>query len=84
LHGKPPEGWFPEEKITLEDCIKAFTARPAWCSRKEKYLGAITPGRLADLTVFSEDLFQVPPDQWSSVEVEMTLMNGEIVYRKSR
>ncbi len=84
LHGKPPGGWFPEEKITLEECIKAFTARPAWCSRKEKYLGAITPGRLADLTVFSEDLFQVPPDQWSSVEVEMTLMNGEIVYRKSK
>jgi predicted amidohydrolase YtcJ len=84
LHGKPSGGWFPEEKITLEDCIKAFTALPAWCSRKERYLGTITPGRWADLTVFSEDLFLVPPDQWSSVEVEMTLINGEIVYRKSK
>jgi predicted amidohydrolase YtcJ len=83
-HGKPTGGWFPEEKITLEECIKAFTALPARCSRKERYLGAITPGRWADLTVFCEDLFRVPPDQWPSVEVEMTIVNGEIVYRKSK
>jgi len=84
LQGKPPGGWFPEQKIKLEECIKAFTALPAWCSRKERYLGAITPGRWADLTVFSEDLFRVPPEQWSSIEVEMTIVNGEIVYRKAK
>ena len=84
LHGKPPGGWFPEEKISLKDCIKAFTALPAWCSRQERFLGAITPSRWADLTVFGEDLFRVPPDQWPSVGVEMTLVNGEIVYRKTK
>jgi hypothetical protein len=83
-HGNPPGGWFPEEKIGLEDGIRAFTALPAWCSRKERYLGAITPGRWADLTVFGDDLFKVPPDQWSSVKVEMTIVNGEILYRRSK
>ena len=84
VRGNPAGGWFPGEKLTLEESIKAFTALPAWSSRKEKFLGALTPGRLADLTVFAKDLFQVPPEEWRSVETEMTIVNGEIVYRKSR
>ena len=82
--GNPPGGWFPEERLTLGECLKAFTALPAWSSKKERLLGAITPGRLADLTVFERDLFSISPDEWLGVEVEMTLVNGEIVYRKAR
>jgi predicted amidohydrolase YtcJ len=70
--------------LTLEESIRAFTALPAWSSKKEKFLGAITPGRLADLTVFAQDLFQVPPEAWPSVEIEMTVVDGEIVYRKEK
>ena len=81
--GNPSEGWFPEENLTLEESIRAFTSLPAWSSRKERFLGAITPGRLADLTVFAQDLFQVPPEEWLSVQIEMTVVDGEIVYRKA-
>jgi hypothetical protein len=42
----------------------------------------IAPGRLADLTVFDQDLFRLPPGQWRAARVEMTLVDGEIVYRK--
>jgi predicted amidohydrolase YtcJ len=80
--GNPPGGWFPAERLTLEESIRAFTALPAWSSKKEKFLGALTPGRFADLTVFARDLFQVPPEEWTSVGIEMTVVNGEIVYRK--
>ena len=84
LRGNPPGGWFPEERLSLEESIKAFTTVPAWCSRKEKYLGAVTPGRWADLTVFDQDLSRIPPEQWASAKVEMTIVNGEIVYQKTR
>jgi len=84
LRGNPPGGWFPEEKLSLEESIKAFTALPAWCSHREKHLGALTPGRWADLTVFDQDLSCLPPEQWSSVEVAVTIVNGEIVYQKTR
>ena len=84
LRGNPPGGWFPEERLSLEESIKAFTALPAWCSRKERYLGAVTPGRWADLTVFSQDLSRIPPEQWALAEVAMTIVNGEIVYQKAR
>jgi predicted amidohydrolase YtcJ len=80
--GNPPGGWFPAERLTLEESIRAFTALPAWSSKKEKFLGALTPGRFADLTVFAQDLFRVPPEEWPSVGIEMTVVNGEIVYRK--
>ena len=83
LHGNPPGGWFSEEKLSLEESIKAFTSLPAWCSRKERYLGVLTPGRLADLTVFDQDLFLIPPEEWASAEVAMTIVNGEIVYQKT-
>jgi predicted amidohydrolase YtcJ len=84
LGGKPPGGRIPEERLSLEESIRAFTALPAWCSLRERYLGAVTPGRWADLTVFDQDLSCLPPEQWSSVGVAMTIVNGEIVYQKTR
>jgi hypothetical protein len=82
LRGNPPGGWFPEEKLSLEESVKAFTALPAWCSRRERYLGVLTQGRWADLTVFEKDLSAIPPEQWSSAEAAMTIVNGEVVYQK--
>jgi predicted amidohydrolase YtcJ len=78
--GDPPGGWFPGERLTLEESIKGYTAIPAWTSRKENDLGTLARNKRADLTVFNQDLFGLPPDRWSSVEIEMTIVNGEIVY----
>ncbi len=82
--GNPPGGWFPEERLALEECLKAFTVLPARSSKKERILGALTPGRLADLTVFAQDLFALPPEEWLAVQVEMTVVGGEIVHRRAK
>lgn len=81
--GGPEGGWRPEERYSLEESIKAFTSMPAWCSGKEDVVGTVSPGKWADLTIFEKDLFETAPAEWNSVEVEMTIIGGEIVYRKN-
>jgi predicted amidohydrolase YtcJ len=73
--------WFPSKTLTVDECIRAFTCQPAWTSRKENHLGILTPGRWADLTVYKQDFFNRSPDQWSGVTVDMTIVDGEIVYQ---
>ena len=80
LRGEPKDGWFPAERLTLEETIHAFTQVPAWASRKEKELGCLSTGKKADLTVFREDLFQTAANRLTSVPVELTMVNGEIEY----
>ena len=82
LKGDPEGGWFPAERLTLEETIHAFTAVPAWVSRKERELGGLAPGMTADVTVFAEDLFALAPEKLASAQVEMTMVGGEVVYRK--
>jgi len=82
LDGQPPGGWFPEQNLALEQGLAGYTRTSAWTSRRENYLGSITPGKWADLTVFEADLFQIPPEQWPSVGVEMTIVDGEIAFQK--
>ena len=82
LSGEPGDGWFPDERLTLEEVIHGFTQMPAWVSRNEHHLGSLTPGKKADLTVFAQDPFRVAPDRLASVTVEMTMVNGEVVYQR--
>ncbi len=79
--GEPHGGWFPQERLTLEETIAGFTQVAAWNSGRQEVLGSLKPGKWADLTVFSRDLFGVEPAQWPSIPVEMTLIGGEIVHR---
>lgn len=81
LAGEPKAGWFPAERLTLEETLRAFTAVPAWVSRKETTLGTLAPGTMADLTVFAEDLSAVSPERLPSVAVEMTMVNGGVAYQ---
>jgi len=80
--GQPEGGWFPEERLSLEQALVAYTRPAAWSSRRADRLGAVAIGMLADLTVFDRNLFRLPPEEWLSASVEMTLVDGEIVYRK--
>jgi predicted amidohydrolase YtcJ len=82
--GEPSGGWFPEQKLTLEESITGYTSQHAWVTRKEKDRGSLSPGKWADLTIFSQDLFKLEPKEWPSIEVEMTIIDGEIVYQKGR
>jgi predicted amidohydrolase YtcJ len=80
--GDPAGGWFPEERLTLEETLLGFTQVAAFNSGREREHGKVAPGKWADLTVFSQDLFRVDPSEWPGVEVEMTVVGGEVAYRK--
>jgi predicted amidohydrolase YtcJ len=78
---QPAGGWFPDQKLSLEESIEGFTAVAAWNSRREDQLGSIAPGKWADLTIFEQDLFNLPPEEWRSIKTAMTLVHGEVVYK---
>ena len=84
LSGAPQGGWFPSERLTLEEVIRAFTQTPAWVSRKEENLGTLAAGKKADLTVFSRDLVRTAPGELASVAVEMTMVDGKVRYHAER
>ena len=79
--GLPPGGWYPDQRLSLEESLPGFTTAPAWVSGRQEQSGSIRVGKWADLTVFAQDLFVVPPSEWPSAPVEMTIVNGEVLYR---
>jgi hypothetical protein len=78
--GKHPEGWFPEQKISIEEAVKAYTINNAYASFEENLKGTITPGKLADFVVLSEDIFTIDPNTLADVKVLMTVVGGVVVY----
>jgi hypothetical protein len=79
--GSPgPEGWHPGERITVEDAVRAYTLGAAYASGEERVKGSITPGKLADLVVLSQDIFAIPPMAILDTEVEATILDGQFVY----
>jgi hypothetical protein len=82
LDGKRPEGWIPEQKVTVEEAVRCYTINNAFASFAEDERGSITPGKLADLVVLDNDPFSVEPSTIGGVRVEMTVMDGEIVFGK--
>jgi len=73
---------FKEESLTVEEALKTYTVNAAYVSFDEDKKGIIEVGKLADLTVLSEDLFSVPPEKIREINVEMTIVGGKIVYEK--
>ena len=82
LDGKHPDGWIPEEKITLPEAVEAYTMGSAYAEFQEKDKGSITPGKLADFVIMSDDIFALGADAIQSVKVETTVVGGKIVYNK--
>lgn len=82
LDGKKPGGWVPEEKISVEEAVRAYTANGAWVEFAESAKGTIEAGKLADLVVLDRDIFAIPPEQIGGVRVRMTVFDGKILYGK--
>ena len=82
LDGKRPDGWVPEQKITLEEALYAYTMGSAYAEFQEKEKGSIIPGKLADVVILSEDIFEIAPERWPEVEADMTIVGGRIVYER--
>ncbi|MGA3325116.1 MAG: amidohydrolase [Terriglobia bacterium] len=81
LDGKHPDGWFPEQRITVEEALRAYTQGAAYAAFQENEKGSITPGKLGDVVVLSDDLFTIPPAKIKDAHVVMTVVGGKIVYR---
>lgn len=82
LDGQNPDGWFPEQMITVEEAIRAHTLMSAYSAFDEDRLGSIAPGKLADFVMLSENILEINPILIKNVTVEMTVVDGRIVYLK--
>ncbi len=82
IDGCFPEGWVPEQKVSVEDAVRAYTANAAYASGEEQIKGSLTPGKLADVVVLSEDIFSIDPVRIAEVKVDMTIFDGRIVYQR--
>lgn len=81
LDGKHPGGWIPEQKITVEDALRAYTSGAAYASFEENIKGTLEPNKLADLVILDRDLTRIPPSDIRNARVMMTIVGGKIVYR---
>ena len=80
LDGKNPDGWIPEEKITLPEAIEAYTMGAAFAEFQEREKGSITPGKLADMVILSGNIFDLEPEALRNVKVETTIVGAKVVY----
>ncbi len=82
IDGSHPEGWVPEQKISVKDSVEAYTLGSAYASFQDRIKGSIEPGKLADIAVLSSDIFAISPDEIKNTKVDMTISGGEIVYQR--
>ena len=80
LDDKNPDGWVPEQKITVEEALKAYTSGAAYASYMDKDAGIIAPGMLADLTVIDRDLRAIPAPEIRSAKILRTIVGGKTVF----
>jgi predicted amidohydrolase YtcJ len=80
LEGAPPGGWFPDERVSLEEALTAFTAGNAYASFEEDTKGTIAEGRLADLAVLDRDILSRPPRALLEARVLYTVVGGRVVH----
>ncbi|MDO9547435.1 MAG: amidohydrolase [Candidatus Marinimicrobia bacterium] len=81
LDDKNPDGWVPEQKISVEEALKCYTISPAYASFEESIKGSITPGKLADLVIIDQDLTKINPETIKDARIMMTIVNGKIEYQ---
>lgn len=82
LDGKHPDGWVPEQKISVAEAIRAYTMGSAYASFDEKIKGSIEPGKLADMVVVSDDILSIPAVEIEKTRVETTVFDGKVIYHR--
>jgi predicted amidohydrolase YtcJ len=80
LDGKQPNGWFPEQKISIEDAIAAYTIGSAYAEFQERDKGSIEPGKLADMVLLDRDVISIPPAAIRDAHVITTWLGGKEIY----
>ncbi len=82
LSGQPEGGWFPTERLTIKEAIRAYTLNTAYAGFEEHMKGSLAVGKLADFVVLSDDLLTIDPRRIKDVEVAMTFVGGKAVYQR--
>jgi predicted amidohydrolase YtcJ len=82
--GEPKGGWIPSERISLADAIKGYTLNAAFAGHREKMEGSLEPGKVADLIVLSQNIFEIDPHQLIDTKVVMTMVGGRVVYEQKQ
>ncbi len=82
VNGQPAGGWFPDERISIEDAIRAYTYNTAYANFEEKTKGSIETGKLADLAVLSKNLLRIAPKEILSTQVTCTVVDGRLEFIK--
>ena len=85
LTGEPKEGWFPDQRLSIEEAIEAYTKGPAWATFEENLKGTLAPGKLADVAVFDTNLLEAGkknPAQLLKARVNYTIVGGKVVYER--
>jgi predicted amidohydrolase YtcJ len=80
IDGKNPDGWVPEQKISVEQALQAYTINAAYASFEEKIKGSIEVGKLADFVVLDQDITKVAPEKIREVKVIKTVVGGGSVF----
>jgi predicted amidohydrolase YtcJ len=80
LDGKHPDGWFPEQKLTITEAIEAYTMGSAYAEFQDQVKGSISVGKLADMVLLSEDILSIQPEKIRDVKVLKTFVGGKIVF----
>jgi predicted amidohydrolase YtcJ len=84
LDGKHPNGWVPEQKISVEEAVRAYTEASAYAEFAEQSKGTLAPGKLADVVILDKDIFSIPPTEIHTARVQLTILDGRIVYDSGR
>jgi predicted amidohydrolase YtcJ len=82
LDGKNPNGWVPEQKLTVAEAVEAYTAGSAYAEFQEKDKGTIAAGKLADVVLLSDDIFSIRPEAIKDVKVDLTIVGGKVVFER--
>lgn len=82
LKGTPESGWFPEQRISVEEAIRAYTINNACAAFEDDIRGSLEIGKLADITIFDRNLLRIPENNILNAEVEYTIIDGKVVFEK--
>jgi predicted amidohydrolase YtcJ len=82
LDGEHPDGWVPEQRIGVEDALRAYTIGSAYAAFEEHEKGTLEAGKLADFALLERDITRIPPEEIRDVKVMLTVVGGQAVFER--